>query len=429
VRRAGLAVLALTALAGLAACGDETPTGVGGGLLPPGGVVRTFEVFLDGAQYLVRDTSFGEYSDPRDANFVVVARDFEGVLNANALARFSLPRTVTVVDTLGTTQVDTMPTYLGGSLTVFVDTLRSDPGPLRLAIYRTAERWDESATWEHRRDTTGVRVPWTQPGGTRGVFIDTTVYTSGRDTLVFDVDGATMAAWADTTDLDRGVLIVMESAGGRVRTSLPTLTARLGSGFNPDTVVEASAVLTAATFMHTPAQPVTASDPRIGGLPAWRTILQFRERLDTLSLPCPGESGVCTLRLIAVTASNTSLQGGPSTPPAGFRPEGDIFVAPFLLLVSDRLPLQRSPIGDILNIPVTVPASRFVAPAVPAEVVSVPITEFMRFVARGDTIAGGIVPTHLTLAPLEPSAFGFATFESMPRLRLVVTVARELQLP
>ena len=52
--------LALLAI-GLTACTRETPSEIGGPLLPPGDV-STFEVILDPADYLVFDTAFSGYA-------------------------------------------------------------------------------------------------------------------------------------------------------------------------------------------------------------------------------------------------------------------------------------------------------------------------------------------------------------------------------
>lgn len=418
-------VAALAALA-VAACGDETPTGVGGGLLPPD-AVRTFEVFLEGPQYLVRDTAFGEYADPRDAGFLVVARQFEGALNAHSLVRFGVPTAITVLAN-GTARVDSTPAYLGGTVRLIVDTLYTPREPVLLALYRTNEVWDPSATWTHRVDTAGVRLPWAQPGALGGALIDTATWRGGADTVVFRVDGATLAQWADTLNRGRGAVITAQTTGTRLRAFFPTLTARLGSDLQPDTVVETQGALQGATFIVDPWPATVSSDPRIGGAQAWRTILQFRERMDTITVPCPGVPN-CRLRMDQVTVNHASLQLRPVAPPAGFRPEGDITMAPFGLLPSPLLPLQRSPLGSLISLGQLIPATRFLAPATPTAVVPINITEFVRTVAAQDTILGGVVPSHVALTPLEPRMFGFSTFESMPRLRLIVSVARELQLP
>ncbi|HSJ06845.1 MAG TPA: hypothetical protein VK936_09085 [Longimicrobiales bacterium] len=406
-----------------AACDQETPTSVGGGLLPPDGI-RTFEVIIEPERYLVFDTAFGMYSDASSADFLVVAREFEGVVNANILARFVLPTAVAVRDSGDVLRTDTTPAYAGGRLRLLVDTLQSTTGTARLALYRTAEVWHPTATWASRIDTLGTSQPWQQPGGTRGVLVDTASYTAGQDTVVFNVDAATMAEWADTTIAERGALIVMETAGGRLRAFLPTMDVDMTSDINPDTVVIQPAFLSAATFMFDPTPPELASDPRVGGTPAWRTVLRLQERLDTLTVPCPGVPG-CRLTLDQVTINYAAFQLQPVPPPPGMRPEGPMNVGVFLLLPSDLVPLHRSPVGDFIS-STAVPATRFTSPGTP--LVQIPITEYLRLTTR----PGPDTPElsrHLVLSTFDQRTFGFATFAAMPSLRLVLSIAQEMQLP
>jgi hypothetical protein len=405
------------------ACGEETATGVGAGLLPPD-VIQTFEVVLEPERFLVGDTAFGLYSRPRQMDFLIIAERFEGSLNSHALAQFLIPTAITVVDAAGATTLDTVPILTGGTLRLIVDTLQSTTEPVRLALFRTAEEWDETATWAHRVDTVGVRLPWAQPGGTRGVLVDTATYRAGADTLVFRVDSATIAAWADTADATRGGLLVMQTAGGRLRTRAPTLEVQARSTLRPDTIYTATAPLMEHTFIFEPAPPEAAPAPRVGGTPAWRSILELRERLDTISVPCPAGPG-CRVALGDVTINFAGLVLQPTTPPAGMRPEGPLTVGAYLVLPSDLVPIQRAPLDQLVGFAV-VPASRFEAPGAPA--VTVSITDLIRVATLGPT-ADAFVPTHVALLAVDQRTFGFATFESMPRLRLVLSTAKELQLP
>ena len=79
--RRSTGALALTTLV-LAACTQETPSEIGGSLLPPGDV-KTFEVILEPQQYLVFDTAFSGYAKAFDTSVKVAARKFEGVVDAN----------------------------------------------------------------------------------------------------------------------------------------------------------------------------------------------------------------------------------------------------------------------------------------------------------------------------------------------------------
>jgi hypothetical protein len=409
-----------------AACGEEGPTEAGAGLLPPD-AVRTFEIIVEPHQYLVMDTAFGLYSDPADATFTVVASRFDDGLDSHALVRFTLPVSMAVVDTLGVGRLDTVPVFVGGTIRMLVDTLRSTAPPVRLALYRTAEEWDRSATWTHRVDTAGVQLAWTMPGGTRGVLVDTASYTAESDTVVFRVDSATMAAWRNTDDPTRGALIVAETAGARLRMTVPLLEAHAVSAMRPDTVYDLFAATQRRTFIFSPEQPDFASAPRVGGTPAWRSIFELRDRLDTLSFACPGVPN-CRVRLGEATINHAGLLLQPVPPPAGLRPEGDLVLGAYTLAPTPLIPLQRSPLQDLIGV-ATVPRSRFMAPDAP--VVELTITEMIRRAAMPpeQRPAAAEDPSHFVLTPGADPLFGFGTFASMPRLRLIVSTARELQLP
>jgi hypothetical protein len=409
-----------------AACGEEGPTAVGAGLLPTD-AVRTFEIVLEPHQYMVWDTAFGLYSEPRDMQFAIVAQQFEGALNSHVLARFTIPTSLSVPDTLGIMRLDTMPIYTGGTLRLLVDTARSTAPPVRLALYRTAQEWDASATWQHRIDTTGVQLPWTTPGGTRGPLVDTASYALEADTVVFRIDSATIAAWRDGADVTRGALITSQTADSRLRVGIPVLHLDARSTHNPDTVFNVSGSPTRRTFIFEPAQPVVSSTPRVGGTPAWRTILRLQERLDTLSFACPGVPN-CTFRLSEATINNAGLRLQPVPPPPGMRPEADVVIGAYTIEPTALVPLQRSPLGNLIGV-VTVPHTSFLAPAAPIAEIS--ITELIRAAVLPPERRGDVaVPTHIALVPgFDPRLFGFGTFASLPRLRLVVSIAQELQLP
>jgi hypothetical protein len=420
-RLIGLLLLPL----GLAACGEETPTGVGAGLLP-GDAIRTFEVVLQPQQYLVWDTTFGQYTAPQDADFLVVARDFEGALNSHGLIRFHVPQVLLLTDAGGVLRQDSAPQYIGGTLRIVVDSALSTAEPVRLALHRTTQAWHPSATWQYAVDTLGTRVAWAQPGAVGGARVDTATWTAaGSDTLVFDLDEATARAWADTLNAARGGLLVLETPGGRVITGTPSLEMQARSNFRPDTTYVVQAGLAGKTFIFAPELPAIAADLRVGGTPAWRSILRFQERLDTITVPCPGVPG-CRIRLADATINHAALQLQPRQPPPGMRPETDLNVGVYVVLPAAQIPLQRSPLGDVIS-GTPVPADRFAAPATP--LVEVGVTEFLQAVSTPPVEGVTFVPRYLGLVQLQQRTFGFGSFEPMPSLRLVLSIARELQLP
>jgi hypothetical protein len=425
VRRRWLALLLPVAVA---ACGEEGPTGVGAGLLP-GDVIRTFEVVLEPQQYLVWDTTFGRYTATEDAEYQVIAHEFEGVLDARGLAGFEAPRSIAITDTAGVARQDTTPEWVGGRVLIVVDSARSAGGPARLALYRTAQEWDRSATWTYAVDTAAVRTAWAQPGGTIGALVDTATWTPGADTVVFRLDAATAAEWAAAPSAAQGALIGMQTPGARLFTTLPQLELEARSSMRPDTTYTVTTFLVRRTYIYSPEPPAPATgELRVGGTPAWRTMFRFQERLDTLTVPCPGGVPDCRLPLRDVVINRAALVLQPMTPPAGFRPETDISVSVNLLLTSPLVPLPRSPLGGVVGL-TPVPATRFLAPDAP--VVEVPITEFLQAVVDPAQQEGASAMTarHLALVAFQQRVFGFASFASMPRLRLILSTTRELQLP
>jgi hypothetical protein len=409
----------------LAACDQETATEAGAGLLPPG-AIRTFEVVLEPERYLVFDSAFGLFTDPRDAPFVVVAREFEGVLNSNALLRFSIPEVITVTDTAGVVQLDTVPNYFAGTVQMQVDTTLLPAQEVQLALYRTAEDWDVSATWTLRVDTAGAALPWTTPGGTRGELVSRITVASGSDSIAFPVDSATIAHWREIADGTRGALIVAETPGVRLRTTIPTLHLQGRPSVRPDTVVTTIAAAPLHTWLFEPEQPTMVGDPRVGGTPAWRTVFQLRDRLDTLSFACPDVPN-CRVPLGQAHINYAGMQLQPAIVPSGFRPEAPVSIAAYLMLPTPLVPLHRSPLGDLAGF-VSAPATSFVAPLGP--LLEIQLTDLIRLASLQPQVRGTtFLPTHFALVPGEPRTFGFAAFESMPPLRLVISIARELQLP
>jgi hypothetical protein len=325
--------------------------------------------------------------------------------------------------------------FLGGTVRMFVDTLRSSGRPVRLALYRTAEAWDPSATWSHRVDTPGERLPWAAPGGTRGVLVDTATYRAGTDTVTFRIDSATIAAWRDPADAGHGALIVALDRHSRIRTSIPVLEVRARSTYRPDTIYTVPAATLRSTFIFSPDQPTATAAPRVGGTHGWRTVIRLRDRLDTLGVPCPGVPD-CRVRLGQATINHAGLLLQPVPPPAGFRPEADLAIGAYALLPSRWIPLQRWPLTDPIGM-VTAPRTSFLAPDAPdapgeAAIVELAITEMIRRAVTPPEQwpANAPEPTHIALVPgPDPPLFGFGTFAPMPALRLVLSTARGLQLP
>jgi hypothetical protein len=410
-----------------AGCGQEEPTGVGGGLLPAE-VIRTFEVVLEPAQYLVADTAFGLYSEPADADFLILANRYQGALDSRILARFILPTTLSFPDSLGVVRPDSAPGYFAGEIVLAIDTTgASTAPPARVALFRSTQDWDAgSATWTLRVDTPGARLPWNQPGGSPGVLVDTASYSATSDSVRLRVDSATLAIWRDTTNQQRGAVITVETQGARLRSSTPLLHLQARPSIRRDTVVTASVQATQRTFIFQPDPGDSTSVPRVGGTPAWRTFVRLRDRLDTVTVACPGEPN-CRVRLSEAQINRAALQLQPLPSPAGFDPEKDIQATAHFVLPTPTVPLHRSALTDPVSISDTIPRSSFLAAGAP--VIELGVTDLILAVVREPTDTTEFRPTHFALLPAGTRTFGFGTFASLPALRLVISIAKELQLP
>jgi hypothetical protein len=91
------------------------------------------------------------------------------------------------------------------------------------------------------------------------------------------------------------------------------------------------------------------------------------------------------------------------------------------------IPLQRSPLTEAVSqVTTPVPVSSFLAPAAPQA--DLTLTQFLRLVFSGDETE--FTATHLALVQVGTTrTFGFGQFASPPSLRMILTTAKELQLP
>jgi len=418
MRRPGPAWLLLPLL--LAACGDEQPLEVGGELLPPD-ALRSFEVVLEPGQFLLRDTAFAIYGDVPDVDYQVLANQFEGALNAHAFARFVLPTIIAVTDTLGVASADSTPTLYRGEVVLYVDSLAENDtaGDFHVAMHSLGESWDPAeADWEFR--SSGVR--WTTPGGTAGALLDTALV--NPDSIVLQVDSATMQEWADTTNARRGALLLLLDAPSRIRTQAPVLKVYARSRFHPDTTFMVVSQAPDTRFDYRPRLPTVSGDIRIAGLPAWRSFLEFRPDLKDVTVSC-GTGCSVPLRAASITRAELVLQ--PVTPPAGFTPERPLLPAAYRALLAPEFPLQRSPIGAAIGtMESELPPSRFSDGAAPGYLI---VTDFIQQVVADTATTGSGSRNWLTLLPINASTLGVGTFAPSPRLRLVLSTAREIQLP
>ncbi len=420
MRMARLTLLSVVTLVALPACDREDPTAIGGPLVESG-VVRTFEITLDASQFLVRDTSFAAFEPPATIPFLILANAYEGALNANALARYRVDPFLGVVDAAGALKVDSAPKLQRGRIVLKLDTVASAyTAPVRLNLYEAGQAWDTATvTWT----LASASTPWTTPGGTRGALLDSATFTGG-DSVTFRVDTLTLARWRNPLVVNNGVLITVETPGTRLRLPKPILKIDYRSTL-ADTVVTQLLLPFAARFISDPPTPFAAADPRVGGAPlAYRAVLEVRPDLANVLVPCPFTTS-CTVRLKDATIARADLLLEPVASPLGFAPELPVTILAYTLLPTPQLPLVRSPLGQPAGFQTVAPSS-FRGTGAP--VAALTLTTFVReLVSPIDTTTFN--SRYIALLQGGTSTFGYATFRGQPRLRLRLSVAREIQLP
>ncbi|MEJ2216407.1 MAG: hypothetical protein P8099_07305 [Gemmatimonadota bacterium] len=418
------------ALMVLSSCGKEIPTGVGGALVQ--GDLRTFEVVLNAADFLVMDTTFDDFEPPGGVPFLLVSNQFEGSFSSHALLKYVMPTSFTYTDTTDNSFTDTLPQFTGGTVTLYVDTMAEQPSSAtHLWLYRLTEPFDTgSVSWTTRIDTGTVQEPWTQPGGTTGALIDTTSVSSGVDSVMFHVDSATAVLMADTANPFPGMLVETAS-GARVRFSSSKMTVDARPTAKPDTIIPLSTGQQAVFIYDTTPPPPGDSLLRVGGIPGWRTILRFKN-LENAQVDLGPDCGLasCVQSMKDVLVNYAALEFTPHFA-GGFRPEKPFLVDVLSVLESPGIPLVRaplssSPMGVTGGTGVTLAIGPYTT-AAQDSTVQIPVTLFLRTLTSS-SIAAADRHTALAVVPINPSsAFGYAEFMSVktaeaPRLRLVVSV-------
>ncbi len=436
--RRALGPLAATLATLSAACGEALPTAVSERLVKNSVSVQ---VTLPFAEFGTRARVFGGYGRASELGSGFIAHEFgapdapgaegDGGLEAATLLRFgSYPRVASLPDTAGTTRPDSSLTFLSGRIVARFDTVGSvAPGPVRIRAHEVREPWDDaSATWDFAVDTPGARVPWSRPGGGFADEIGSAVWdpTSG-DTVALLVDSAHVASWADTTRTAPGIRLSTDAAGARLQLRSALLWIETLPSIDPDTLIEVRPPTETTTFVYAPTPPAPDGWLRVGGAPAWRTVLDLNLPR-TLSdhaelcraLPCP-------VALAEERVSYAALRLAARAPRPAFAPSDTLSMDLRMVTLPDILP--KSPLGPstIGFAGISLPPEWFAAPG--GRVVEVPVTGLVRDLLRGETADGeAVTQTVALLSTIEPLSIEYATFEGTaseraPELRLILNFA------
>ena len=422
------------ALLALSACQESLPTAATDDLVRGGVAV---EVILPFEDFGTRTRVFGGYGRASELGGGFVAHAFgsgtggvdEEGLEAVTLLRFGrYPGFASVTDTTGTTRPDSSLTFLSGRIAVRFDTLSSvHQGPVEVTARATTEVWDGvSANWEYAIDTLRHHVLWSQPGGGVLEEIGSAVWdpAADGDSLMIMVDSARVASWADTLNPARGVHLSTSHPGVRLQMRSALMWLRTLPSSNPDTIVDVLAATEATSFIYDPIPRVPDGSLRIGGAPAWRTVIDLNIP-NTLTGP-PELCDVlgCPLTITERHVSYAALQLTTVAESPAFAPSDTLTIDLRMVMVPDILP--KSPLGPGTTglTGVSLAPQLFAPPA--GRLVEVPATTVVRDLLRGETADGDPVSnTVALLSTFEPLSIEYASFEDAigpgaPRLRLIL---------
>ncbi len=420
---------------GVVACAEVTPTSLDETLLPPEPV--TLELQIPWEDFASDLEVLGGFGSPAELGSGVIANDFAGTLTSHTLVRYGgYPVSVSVRDTTGTTRPDSSLTYIGGRLVAFLDTVAStNEGPVTLALGATQQDWDSrTVTWTTAVDTINDERSWTEPGAGPVLPLDTVTWDPAEgDSVWFELDSTLIAAWADTTDGSRGGRIEVLTEGVRLQLNGTVLRLNTRPSLNPDSTFFLVSSVRDLTFVYDPFPEPPPDGIRVGGAPAWRTVLDIGIPA-TLSGPPELCAAVgCPVTLEAGQLSYAALVLSSRRTEAAFQPTDSIGldVRPVL----QRSSLPKAPLGSTLVGSI----GRLVAPEAFGDAegteIEIPITRFAQDLVRGEDATGREPPKTLALLSIfEPISIAFGSFfgpnsESPPFLKLIVTVGRSVELP
>ncbi len=426
-RLAPIGLLALITWS-LLACQEELPTAGRNDLIPV--EATSVELSLPFEQFGSNLRVFGGFGSPSELPYGVLAHFYEGELEARTLVGlWPFPESVAVRDTTGTTRPDSSLVFVGGRLVAKFDTVASvSDGPVELAVGAMTKPWHyASAAWGVAVDTVSDFQAWEEEGAGPVVPLGTATWDPAEsDSVVFELDSAGVAHWADEASAAQGMRLDALTEGVRLQANIVRIFLSTRPSSNPDTLVDLLVQARYRTFVYQPVLEAPDTDIRVGGVPAWRTVfdVDFPEALDGPPELCAQVA--CPLVLEPEMLNSASLFLKTAETPAAFRPSDSLRVDVRAVLEPERLP--KSPLGSPLSgqVGVNLPPESFAEGG--GVRVEIPIGAFVVDLIRGGTESGGEIPrTVALLSALEPLSLPFGSFHGPggadgPELRLILTV-------
>jgi len=432
-RTAWFGVLALGAWTFLA-CQEDITSEVSGGLIPVDAV--SVEVSIPFETFGGDLEGWGGYGRPYELAKDIVARNFEGRLDGRVLTSWSpYPAYSTIRDSTGVFAADSSLTFVGAKLIAHFDTLTSvHDGAVTLSISALPQVWDyRSVGWDLAVDSVGDQQEWLEAGAGPVIPVTTGVWDPATaDSVIFEIDSAGAALFADTVGTEKGIRIDAVTEGVRLDLNRMSYALVTRPSVNPDTLVNLTVTAQARTFIYNPVPELPVEEIRVGGVPAWRSVFSVGLPEFLAEDPELFAKVQCPVRLTEESLISASLVLTSKAPPAAFQPTDSLFwldVRP--VLEPSRLP--KSPLGSSLVGRLGVQMNPFDFQGDAGVEVEIPLGSYVEaLISLRDDPELNVPQTLALLSSFEPLSLYFAAFEgpdssSPPELRLILTFADEVR--
>jgi len=433
-RTASTGLIALSSWS-FSGCQEEIIVTLDGDLIPVGAV--TVEVSLPFHEFAGDLEHWGGYGQPYELPTSIVARAFEGSLDARVLNSWSpYPVSASVRDSTGSVRTDSVLTFVGGRIVARFDTLSSVlDGPVTLSIGMLPRDWDSrSAAWAVAVDSVGDRQFWAEEGAGPVTPLGTAIWDPATgDSVVFEIDSAAVALWADTADAEKGVRLDAVTEGVRLDLTRLTYLLLTRPSIHTDTIVELGVGSRTRTFVYQPVPEAPENEIRVGGAPAWRTVftMNMPETLDGPPELC--QLVQCPLTLTPESLISASLVLTTQAPPPAFQPTDSLRLDVRPVLEPSRLP--KSPLGSsLVGLFGVSLLPEYFGEEAGAEV-EIPLGAYIQGLVAVNTGSAVVAPptTLALLSSFEPLSLYFAAFEGPdsptgPQLRLILTLAEDVRI-
>jgi hypothetical protein len=254
---------------------------------------------------------------------------------------------------------------------------------------------------------------------------------SDGDSAQFFLDSETIQRWRVGSDSVRAGRIELLTDGHRLELVGAALRVIATSEIDRDTTIIFDVGVVQETFIYDPPAAAPLDGLRVGGAPAWRTVLDVTLPTTLDGPPALCDAVGCPFALGPQHVTYAGLEMRTRVAPAAFQATDTVRME--VRSVLDKSTLPKSPLGASLGGPTGTPVAPEVL-GVEGSTVDLPITRYVQSFLAGPDAAGRAPPTTLAiLAAPEPSTFSFASFfgpggPNAPVLNLVLTVSPPMEI-